>query len=184
MITVSAAKHIRRRLEEPDGGTSLAKANALLAEANRLLDRVKEDRARMKAIQKPKVPGVSRDERRRIEDSREDAGKAAAMERAKDFSGLPRCEVWDGKGLRCLHTATDADHVLGGSRKPDMEQIGGEGFQSMCRAHHDLKTTNTPTGKFWLDQAMEHALRVGAKRLVPHLDRALAKYEGKHRRSA
>ena len=95
MITVSAAKHIRRRIE---GRDPLDAIRELTAECDRVLAKVKADRARMKAIQKPKVPGVSRDERRRIEDSREDAGKAAAMERAKDFSGLPRCEVWDGKG--------------------------------------------------------------------------------------
>jgi len=128
-LTTASAKHIRRRLEEPDGGTSLAKANALLAEANRLLDRVKEDRARMKAIQKPKAPGVTRDERRaEHRDATRDlrvacwirCGGTVRWETVTDgtrepfFEGAGRCEV---SGVE-LGAAWEMHHLdSGGNRR-------------------------------------------------------------------
>ena len=93
--------------------------------------------------------------------------------------GQQQCEVYDGR-IRCGSDGEDPDHVLGGSSKRDMDRLGAEGLQVMCRTHHDLKTTNTPTGRYWLEQAKAHAVRTGARRLLPLVEKALAKYEAKH----
>ena len=114
-LTTASAKHIRRRLEEPDGGTSLAKANALLAEANRLLDQVKADRARMKALPRVKAPGATRDERRAERNERAAEIRAEVMKRAdgrcewchKDGFVLDWAHVIDGNGSRRAHEAVD-----------------------------------------------------------------------------
>jgi len=151
--------------------------------AKRVLAAAKR-RKELHKTRRSRAPGPTRADRKAAEDAREALGKAAAMERSRDFSGIARCEVWDADGRRCLETATDADHVCGGAQKRDMERIGGEGFQAMCRRHHGLKTNNTPTARVWLEQAMEHALRIGAKKLFPFLDRAMAKYQGKHGKAA
>jgi hypothetical protein len=109
-----------------------------------------------------------------VEDERYTAAKGAAFKRARD-----RCEVYVGY-FRCAHDGTDPDHVLGGASRKDCERLGSEGLQVMCRGHHDLKTANSPTGRYWLEQAKAHALRIGARRLLPMVERALAKYDAKH----
>lgn len=168
----AAEKQLRRLRKFSDLDTAIAS----------LESEIKASKKRIAAVRdaKPAAPGKSRAERQAEDDAREADGKAAAMKRSEDFASKPRCEVYDGNS-RCVETATEADHVLGGSNKEDMEALpNGEGFEAMCHTHHVLKTGNVPTGLVWLKQAKDHALRVGAKRLLPFIDRALAKYEGKH----
>jgi hypothetical protein len=137
----------------------------------------------LRASRRSRATGPTKAERKAAEDAREALGKAAAMERSKDFSGLPRCEVWDAKGLRCLETATDAHHALGGTHKKEMEALGGEGFIAECRLHHE-GLSHGAARALALQFAEEHALRNGFKRLLKYVDKAKALHEGKHGRAS
>lgn len=134
------------------------------------------------------LPGPSRKAKRDEAEAVESAAKGDAFTRAGRVFGADgsvfrhaRCEYRSG-AICCYSTGTDADHIIGGASKRDMERLGAEGFQVFCRAHHDLKTANSPTRVFWLDVAEEHALRVGARKLLPFIARARAKLEGKRLR--
>jgi hypothetical protein len=125
-----------------------------------------------------RAPGLSREERRAQDDARELAGKAAAMKRSEDPPGRPRCEDTTA-GRRCSEDGHDADHVLGGTHKKEMEALpNGEGFQVKCRTHHDLK--HGPAKRTALLEAEEHALRIGSRGLLRHVEAAIRRYEAKH----
>lgn len=126
-----------------------------------------------------RAAGPSREERRAADDARELAGKAAAMSRSRcPLLGGPRCEDHTA-GRRCAEAATDADHVLGGRWKKDMEELpNGEGFQAKCRTHHDIK--HGPAKRAALLEAKEHAIRIGSRGLLRHVEAAIARYEAKH----
>lgn len=143
-------------------------------------------RRRAKAAKRARparAAGKTAAERRAEDDARELAGKAAAMARSKcPLLGGPRCEDHTS-GRRCAEAATDADHVLGGRHKAEMEALpNGEGFQAKCRFHHDLK--HGPARAAALAEAKEHAIRIGSRGLLRHVEAAIARYEAKHRRSA
>ncbi len=149
-----------------------------------------EQRRRAKTYRRTKrgrAPGLSREQRREEEDRLEAEGKAGAYARAGrvfDDAGTmtrgARCE-YVCKGRLCAEPGFAADHVIGGAGKSDMEAIGADGFQILCVVHNHLKTVNSPSRAFWLDVAEEHALRVGARKLLPFIARARAKLEGKRR---
>jgi hypothetical protein len=153
-------------------------------------ERQAEQRRKAKLHRRTKrglAAGLSRAERRAAEDQLEAIGKADAYGRAGrkfDEAGAEiaaaRCE-YVCKGRLCAEPGVAADHVIGGSGKSDMEAIGADGFQILCLVHNHLKTVNSPTRAFWLDVAQEHALRVGARKLLPFIARARAKLEGKRR---
>jgi hypothetical protein len=160
------------------------KTASSLEEVRTIADRVLASARRAKPSA-PTIPGKSREERRAEEDAAEAKGKAAAYARAGrtlDREGRVDRDAWCeyvDRGARCAHVGVAADHVIGGAHKGDMEGIGAEGFQILCVVHNDLKTRNAPSRSFWLDQAEEHALRVGARRLLFFIGRARAKLEGK-----
>lgn len=153
-------------------------------------ERQAEAKRRAKAARKgraARAPGLSVEERRAEADAIESRGKAAAYHRAGRLleadgtERLPaRCEYVD-RGTLCGERGIAADHVIGGAGKSDMESIGAEGFQILCLVHNHLKTVNSPSRAFWLDEAEEHAIRIGARRLLPFIARARAKLEGKRR---
>jgi hypothetical protein len=93
--------------------------------------------------------------------------------------GSVRCE-WIGlvSGTRCTALADDPDHVLGGRFRKECEALGAEGLQCLCRGHHDYK--HGPDRQGALDQAKEHALRHGYRRLLRLVEQAIARYEAKH----
>ena len=178
-LTISAARHVSRRIEGKD---PVEACRELKADCDSALARAKKAAAVTRALVKPKAPGKDRDERKRIEDSREAAGKAAAMKRSEDFPEKPRCEVWDD-GMRCVESAVDAHHSLGGTHKKEMEALGGEGFIASCRGHHALLFHGSLRVAA-LAEVKEHALRHGFKRLLGYVEKARALHDGKHRRSA
>jgi hypothetical protein len=119
------------------------------------------------------LPGKTRAERRAEADAIEAKGKAAARVRS---GGI--CE-WHTDGTRCAAPATDGDHVLGGQWKRDMEALpNGEGFMDLCRFHHEDK--HGPGKPESLAVAREHALRIGARGLLRHVEAAVRRYEAKH----
>jgi hypothetical protein len=119
------------------------------------------------------IPGKTRAERRAEADAIEAKGKAAARVRS---GGI--CE-WHTDGTRCAAPATDGDHVLGGQWKRDMEALpNGEGFMDLCRFHHEDK--HGPGKPESLAVAREHALRIGARGLLRHVEAAVRRYEAKH----
>jgi hypothetical protein len=161
---------------------------AVRAEARRVLDARDERRARSRILgRRKRAPGLSREDRAALDDAAERQAKHDAYARAGrtfhpsgEVRTLATCECVS-RGVRCREPGVAADHVIGGSSKSDMERIGADGFQILCVQHNHLKTVNSPTRAFWLDEAEEHALRVGARRLLPFIARARAKLEGKRR---
>jgi len=157
-----------------DDATQQRAANKLAEEAKR--------KAREKVKARPASLQRARD--RRVQ-KKIDADIHYAIARVDAFSrasvGVPgtTCEVYE-RAVRCTSNGVDPDHVLGGASRKECERLGAEGLQVMCRHHHDIKTVNSPTGRYWLEQAKAHALRIGARRLLPLVERALAKYDAKH----
>ena len=159
-LTTASAKHIRRRLEEPDGGTSLAKASALLAEANRLLDQVKADRARMNALPKPKAPGKDRDERREERNERAAEIRAEVMKRAGSC-----CEWCQRDGF-----ALEWHHLRGGGDRRHAESV--ENTVAICFDCHRMWERN-PAVVY--PMAKDHAIRVGMRDGLRAIEHRLAK---------
>jgi hypothetical protein len=159
-----------RRFEDSPDPDVRAKARGVIAAHDARKRRVRGKRGL--------APGVSREARRAEDDARELAGKAAAKKRSEDPPGRPRCEDFTS-GRRCVEDATDADHVLGGRWKKDMEELpNGEGFQAKCRTHHELK--HGPAKRTALLEAKEHAIRIGSRGLLRHVELAVARYAAKH----
>lgn len=130
-------------------------------------------------IPKASAPGKTRAERDRAADANERTGKDAAYERAKTVHGLPQCE-WYVDGKRCFDNGTEADHVLGGRWKKDMEMLpNGEGYQVMCHLHHQIEKHGGPKMPALL-QAKEHAIRIGSPGLLRHVEKAIYRYNAKH----
>lgn len=128
---------------------------------------------------KPRAPGATRAERKAGADALELAGKIAARARAKGGELDPRCE-WYTNGSRCGCYGSDADHVLGGRWKSDMEALpNGEGFQILCRTHHDIEKHNGAKMPALL-QAEEHAIRIGSPGLLRLVKAAIARFNAKH----
>jgi hypothetical protein len=174
-LTISAARRIQR-------------ANSLVElqdEAERLLERVKaakRGKTQRRNSREPRAIGRMK-ATKEAEDAREKEGKAAAMKRAEDPPGKPRCEFYED-GKRCFETATDAHHCLGGVHKEEMEALpNGEGFQAGCRNHHEI-IGHSSSRLVAVSQAKEHAVRIGSKGLLRHVEAALALYEGKHPKEA
>jgi hypothetical protein len=166
-------KKVRPELEAAAAAENLQAVHRHVGTAIEIL---KPFAAKRVKIEKPPPPGRSREERRAEEDSIEAKGKKAAKARA---GGI--CE-WHTFGRRCHAEGTDADHVLGGRWKSDMEALpNGEGFMWECRFHHDIK--HGPGKPESLAVAKEHALRIGSKGLLRHVELAAARFEARNRPS-
>lgn len=181
VATDRLVKRLRPELERAAAADNLAAALSHVDAAVRILapfaEASKKARAVSRALPAKVSPGTSRPERRQIEERTEASGKMAARKRA-EVDGSPRCE-WFTNGVRCTGYGTDADHVLGGSHKKEMEALpNGEGFQVECRTHHQLKHGPGKAGH--LAQAREHAIRVGSRGLLRLATKATALHNGKH----
>jgi predicted transcriptional regulator len=145
-----------------------------------------EKKARSRRPAKVRAPGVTKELREAAEAAFYAVERGLAFARAGrvvdergNVKRPARCEVHTN-GQRCSLEGVDPDHVLGGAYKSDCEALGAEGLEIMCRVHHDMKTANSPSRFLWLDQAKEHAIRIGAKRLLQLVEKAIARHEAKH----
>jgi len=139
--------------------------------AKRLLDGPLKERRVAKVVA---LPGLSRDERRELQLYDYDQAKAEALVRSAG-----RCE-WHTDGRRCTETGCDPHHVLGGAYRKECERLGVEGLEVLCRQHHDQATLNLPTRAAVLAQAKEFAIRIGGRRLLAMVERAMARDQAKH----
>jgi 5-methylcytosine-specific restriction protein A len=57
--------------------------------------------------------------------------------RKRQLRREPRCEYTDPEGQRCSRWATDADHIV---PKADGGRDELDNLQSLCHAHHSMKT--------------------------------------------
>jgi hypothetical protein len=143
------------------------------------MDEARREAERSRKAKRGRAPGLSPAERAELADAIERLGKAAAMKRAEDLPGVPRCE-WRTNGQRCSDYATEAHHVLGGRWKPDVEALpNGEGYMALCRTHHQLNAHGAERLEA-LVQTKEHAIRVRSMKLLRLVEKALARWEARH----
>lgn len=169
--------------EAPDLADMARRAKAILAKR----DEERRHKAPAKVIA---LPGKSKEQRDETRLLKYQAAKRVAAERAgarfvSDGVGSalvvqpPRCEEYTN-GKRCTEEGVDPDHVLGGAYRQECERLGSDGLMIRCRAHHEQKHANLPSRAYQLNQAKEHAIRIGSRSLLALVEKAIARNEMKH----
>lgn len=155
----------------PDLFALVARAKAILAKR----DQERRFARASRSTRNVRAPGKTREERRVESDAAYDLSKLSAWNRSGG-----RCEYDTGSGVRCDLTGEDTDHALGGAYRKECERLGAEGLIVACRCHHQMKHANLPTHRYWLDEAKVHAIRIGGRRLLALVEKALARDEARH----
>jgi hypothetical protein len=174
----ASAQRLAARIEK---ARSIEECHQIARDMLSIAKKAKKDRSSRRRDRTTRATGRTKEDR--VAEAAElyayDRGQAFA--RAGRTQADPaRCEFHYDNGIRCPDFGDDPDHVLGGASRSDSERLGAEGLMILCRQHHDMKHASTPTRGYWLDQAEAHALRIGAKRLLPLIHKARAKYAAKH----